>query len=148
MMRKAKAEDIDELNALCFRSKAVWGYDDAFMEACREELSLDQAEIETTEIAVIEADGKIVGMAQIEFDAEDVDLKRIFVDPAVLKSGLGSRLFAWAVETARGQGGMVMGVDADPFVAPFYRKMGMRDIGRSPSGSIPGRFLPRLALEL
>jgi hypothetical protein len=57
-MRKAKPEDIEALNALCFRSKAVWGYDDGFMEACREELSLEPAEIDTTEIAVIEAEEK------------------------------------------------------------------------------------------
>lgn len=32
--------------------------------------------------------------------------------------------------------------------APFYKKMGMHEIGHSPSGSIPGRFLPRFSLEL
>jgi hypothetical protein len=49
---------------------------------------------------------------------------------------------------ARVRGGRVMGVDADPFAAPFYKRMGMREIGVSPSGSIPGRFLPRLSIEL
>ena len=37
---------------------------------------------------------------------------------------------------------------ADPFAAPFYRRMGMADVGMAPSGSIPGRMLPRLAMPL
>jgi N-acetylglutamate synthase-like GNAT family acetyltransferase len=147
-MRKAKPEDIEELNALCMRSKAVWGYDDAFMEACREELSLDPAEIGNTDIAIIETDGIIAGMVQIEVDRDEVELKRIFVDPSTLKSGIGRELFVWAVDMARSRGGRVMDVDADPFAAPFYRRMGMREIGVSPSGSVPGRFLPRLSMDL
>jgi N-acetylglutamate synthase-like GNAT family acetyltransferase len=147
-MRKAKPEDIEALNALCFRSKAVWGYDDGFMEACREELSLEPAEIDTTEIAVIEAEGKIIGMAQVETDGGEAELKRIFVDPDTLQSGIGRKLFEWAVDRARDHGFRAMGVDADPNAAPFYQKMGMREIGVSPSGSIPGRFLPRLSIDL
>jgi N-acetylglutamate synthase-like GNAT family acetyltransferase len=148
MMRKAETDDIEELNALCMRSKAAWGYDDAFMEACREELSLDPAEIESTEIAVIEADGKIIGMVQVAIGEGIAELAKIFVEPDTLQSGIGRKLFEWAVDAARAHGVRTMGVDADPNAAPFYRKMGMRDVGVSPSGSIPDRFLPRLSIAL
>lgn len=148
ILRKAEATDIDELNALCMRSKAVWGYDDAFMEACREELSLVPAEIATTEITVIEADGKLVGMVQVMIDGEHAELKRIFVDPGAMQSGIGRKLFQWAVDKSRACGVRAVGVDADPNATPFYRRMGMHEIGVSPSGSIPERFLPRLSLEL
>jgi hypothetical protein len=35
--------------------------------------------------------------------------------------------------------------DSDRHAEGFYRAMGMRRIGEAPSGSIPGRMLPRLA---
>jgi len=34
-------DELPGLSDLCFRSKAVWGYDKEFMEACRGELSFD-----------------------------------------------------------------------------------------------------------
>jgi hypothetical protein len=41
-----------------------------------------------------------------------------------------------------------MTIEADPDAAPFYRHLGARDIGLAPSGSIAGRVLPKLALDL
>jgi hypothetical protein len=55
-----RAPTIDELSGLsdlCFRSKAVWGYDEEFMEACRGELSFEPRDLELTPIAVAEHDG-------------------------------------------------------------------------------------------
>ena len=39
-------------------------------------------------------------------------------------------------------------IEADPDAAPFYRRMGAQDVGLAPSGSIPGRMLPKLVKEL
>ena len=41
-----------------------------------------------------------------------------------------------------------MTIEADPDAAPFYRRIGARDVGTAPSGSIPGRELPLLELVL
>jgi hypothetical protein len=38
IIRPAQADEVEALTALALRSKAHWGYDDAFMEACRAEL--------------------------------------------------------------------------------------------------------------
>ncbi|MBX2805783.1 MAG: GNAT family N-acetyltransferase [Hyphomicrobiales bacterium] len=148
IMRKAETGDIEALNALCMRSKAVWGYDDAFMRACHKELLLTPGEIESTDIIVVETDEKIVGMAQIGIEGNIAELEKMFVDPDALRSGIGRKLFEWAMQKARACGCHAMQLDADPNAAPFYRKTGMRDIGRNPSGSIPGRFLPRLSVNL
>jgi hypothetical protein len=34
------------------------------------------------------------------------------------------------------------------FAAPFYRRMGAYDVGQAPSGSVPGRMLPKLVMNL
>nr|WP_211354784.1 hypothetical protein [Stackebrandtia albiflava] len=38
--------------------------------------------------------------------------------------------------------------DADPGAEPFYRRMGAVRIGEAPSGSVPGRVLPRMTVRL
>ena len=43
-LRPARPDEADLLTELCLRSKAVWGYDDAFMRACRAELTLSPAD--------------------------------------------------------------------------------------------------------
>ena len=52
------------------------------------------------------------------------------------------------VEAAVNRGAKVMMIDADPGAADFYRRMGAVDDGVIASTVIPGRFLPRLKLEL
>lgn len=43
---------------------------------------------------------------------------------------------------------MLTGKSADAFAVAFYEAMGMRITGESPSGSIPGRMLPRMERRL
>ena len=41
-----------------------------------------------------------------------------------------------------------MTVQSDPHAEGFYRAMGMERVGEVPSGSIPGRVLPKLRITL
>jgi hypothetical protein len=43
---------------------------------------------------------------------------------------------------------VTMMIEADPDAAGFYRLMGAADDGIAPSGSIRGRLLPRLRVQL
>ena len=78
----------------------------------------------------------------------DADLQKLFVEPAALRGGVGKALFGWAIDAAREMGASRMIIEADPDAAPFYRRLGARDIGYAPSGSIAGRMLPKLGLDL
>ena len=148
IVRPPAVEELPALSALCFRSKAVWGYDKDFMEACRKELSIEPADLRSTSIAVAERDGKLIGVGQIKVVGSDADLLKLFVEPTVVRRGIGSTLFAWATDLATSQGANRLLIEADPDAAPFYRRMGARDIGLAPSGSIPGRMLPKLVKDL
>jgi len=87
-------------------------------------------------------------MVQMTVDGDEAELSKLFVDPLRLQTGVGTVLFNWASETARSLGVRRLTIDADPGAAEFYRRMGARDAGSAPSGSIPGRMLPRLQLGL
>ncbi|MDZ4869600.1 MAG: GNAT family N-acetyltransferase [Alphaproteobacteria bacterium] len=148
VLRAPRAAELTALTDLCLRSKAVWGYDRAFMEACRVELTLTQEDLRETVLQVAERDGAIVGMAQISAEGGTGYLDKLFIEPGQLRAGAGRTLFAWARTAAAKLGATRLVIEADPDAAPFYRRMGARDDGTAPSGSIPGRVLPRLVLPL
>jgi GNAT superfamily N-acetyltransferase len=75
-------------------------------------------------------------------------LLKLFVEPEVLRKETGKALFTWATDIARRMGAHRMIIAVDPNAAPFYRRMGARDAGTAPSGSIPGRMLPKLAFDV
>jgi GNAT superfamily N-acetyltransferase len=118
------------------------------MNACRAELTLTLQDLETSHLQVAEANGVVAGIAQVALDGDDAHLEKLFVEPTVLRTGAGRQLFAWATGVARELGASTLVIDSDPGAAAFYRRMGAVDDGVVASGSIPGRFLPRLRLAL
>jgi GNAT superfamily N-acetyltransferase len=150
-LRPAQPGEAGALSALAMRSKAHWGYDDAFLEASRPELSLapdDVGALRAT-VAVDLADDRPLGFYTLVGDTEDdAALGHLFVDPVAMGTGVGSALFAHAVATARSLGLTRFRVDADPDAAGFYERMGAVPDGEVPSGSIPNRTLPRFRVEL
>ena len=147
-LRDIRQDELPNLLELCLRSKAVWGYDDAFMTACRTELALHPDELLSTHLQVAERHTTVVGLAQVKVAGKDADLLKLFVEPAQLRSGVGRLLFKWAAARARGLGAVRMIIEADPGAAPFYERMGARYAGFASSKSIPGRMLPRMQMEL
>jgi len=147
-LRSACDADLAALSDLCFRSKAVWGYDAAFMEACRAELTLAPCDLLESSVQVAESSGRIVGVVQVAVTGSEGSLEKLFVAPDAMRTGAGRLLFVWAVETARKQGAHTLTIDSDPGAADFYRRMGAHDAGVAPSGSVAGRWLPRLVFDL
>ena len=143
-LRAAQPGDADHLTGLALRSKAHWGYDEAFIEACRAELTITPERIAAETIVVAEVEGDVVGfMAVVDGSLED-----LFTEPAHIGTGVGSALLAAAVEAAAGDGYDSLSIEADPNAADWYRAKGAIDVGTVASGSIPGRILPLLALPI
>jgi len=147
-LRNALQDELSSLSALCLRSKAHWGYDEAFITACRAELTLHPDELDTTSLRVAERDAAVAGLAQVKVVGPDAELLKLFIEPALLGSGIGRLLFEWATAKARDLGATRMTIDADPGAAPFYERMGAHHAGFAPSESIPGRMLPRMLMQL
>lgn len=148
VIRRARPGEAQALTDLSMRSKAHWGYDKAFMDACLEELTVQPGRIETGEIWVAESGGEIVGVLEVIPEDEVAEVFLCFVDPSAMGSGIGRMLWAKAEDIARSRRLTEMGVDSDPNAEGFYQAMGAITVGRAPSGSIPGRMLPRLAKSL
>lgn len=147
-LRPAHPDEAGLLTELCLRSKAVWGYDEAFMQACRAELTLSPADVAGGLLQVAVEGDAITGVVQVAIDGENADLAKLFIAPSTIRAGVGRVLFEWATSVARERGARWLWIEADPDAAGFYRRMGAVDDGIAPSGSIPGRVLPRLKLRL
>ena len=147
-IRDARAEDAGELTELALRSKAHWGYDAEFIEACRPELTVSRDRVLEETIRVAEREGSIVGFASVRGSDAGWELLDLFVEPEHIGSGVGRALWDDAVSIARLGNGLTLRIEADPNAEPWYRRRGAVTVGEIPSGSIPGRTLPLLEYDL
>ncbi|WP_406198688.1 GNAT family N-acetyltransferase [Kitasatospora sp. NBC_01560] len=147
-IRPARPDEAEPLSSLALRSKGHWGYDEAFLAACREELTLDAAGIERGRTAVAEDGDRVLGFVTLVGVPPQGELGMLFVEPDAIGRGVGRLL----VEDLRGRAAALgfrrLTIDADPNAEPFYLAMGAKRIGSAPSESIPGRELPLLALDI
>jgi len=147
-IRPAAAGAAAAVSALAMRSKAHWGYDDEFLEACRAELTYSEADCVSGDLYVADAGAVVAGLFLLRGAAPDGELHAIFVDPPWIGTGLGGALITHALDLARSRGIIRVSVDSDPDAEPFYLHHGARRVGEIASGSIPGRVLPHLVFEL
>ena len=147
-IRRARSDEADFLTELSMRSKRSNGYDAAFMEACREELTVTASRLEQGEYWVAQSD-VVCGLACL-LDGGDGygEVHAFFIDPDVQRQGIGRALWLKLVERAKARGIGVLSLDADPTAVPFYRALGFVEVGKAPSGSIEGRTLPRMEIRL
>ncbi len=148
-IRQALPSEVEYLSELAFRSKSYWGYSDQFMQACRQELTVDEDYIENNPTFVIEDAGNTVGFYSLErISASEVELSFLFVDPTFIGKGYGRRLMMHAQEEARHLGYSKMMIQGDPNAERFYRSAGGSVVGTRKSASIPNRELPIFCINL
>lgn len=148
-IRPARPDEVEALTSLTLRSKAYWGYDEAFMAACREELTITPNYLEANPTFVLEDAGRAVGLYTLESmeKDEDVELGMLFIDPDEIGSGHGGQLFAHARGKAAALGYRTMWIQSDPDAEGFYRSQGAVTMGHKESRSLPGRMLPWMRIE-
>jgi GNAT superfamily N-acetyltransferase len=120
-LRPAAPDDYERVRELTFESKAHWGYDRDFVRRWAEGLGFEDEE----EPWVVELDGAIVAWAGLVPPADGVAvLDDLWVDPAAIGRGLGSRLFRLAADRARELGAERLEWGAEPNAVGFYEKLG------------------------
>jgi GNAT superfamily N-acetyltransferase len=142
-IRAAQAADRERLRELTFEAKAHWGYDRDFVRRWADGLSFE----DDCERWVAEADGELVAWAALIPPRDGVAvLDDLWVDPARLRHGIGSRLFRFAEERARELGAARLEWGAEPNAVGFYEKVGGRFLRDHVTEW--GRVAPWMGLEL
>lgn len=118
------------------------------MAACRDELTLTEADLDNDKVIVAQDQRGLAGIAQVSNDQAGCYLEKLFVDTDRIGEGVGKELYNWSLAAAREFGAKELIVEADPDAAPFYERMGCKKNGLAKSGSVSGRSLPRYVHKL
>lgn len=148
IIRSARAGEENVLTAIVRRSKASWGYDAAFMDRYRAELTVTAAHINDGHLLVAVVDTVLAGMVRWESAPPIAELTDLWVDPPFLGHGLGRLLLETAADSAQLEGISHFAFDADPHAEAFYLHLGAIRVGDTISERTPGRILPRMELNL
>jgi GNAT superfamily N-acetyltransferase len=130
------------LSELARAAKAFWGYDQAFIESCRAELTFSPEDVARRHLVVAELGGLVAGFYTLDGKPPAGELGNMWVTPSKIGTGLGRVMWHDAMAAAAAAGFEYLDIDAEPNAEGFYRKMGAQRIGETPSASIPGRMLP------
>jgi GNAT superfamily N-acetyltransferase len=146
-LRLAHPGEEQELTELIIRSKASWGYDEAFMASCQAELKVSSEDVLAGRVTVAVAAGPLstLGLYVLNLDLADPELISLFVDPQAMGAGVGGLLLADALARANQAGVELLLIESDPNAEPFYIGQGAVRTGQRRSGST-GRLLPLLAI--
>ena len=151
IIREADAGEAGLLSELAMRSKAHWGYTQAFLDACRAELSVDASRIGSEDYRCFVAidNDSIAGFYTVEDMSEGVwELGALFVDPAHIGTGIGRSLVRHALGLLSECDAVRLIIQGDPNAMDFYRAAGARQVGTRESGSVPGRHLPLFEIDI
>jgi GNAT superfamily N-acetyltransferase len=143
LVRAVVPADHARLRELTLESKAHWGYDRDFVRGWAENLSFDSDQ----ERWVVELEGSIVAWAALIPPADGIAvLDDLWVDPAWIGRGLGTRLFRLAADRARELGADRLEWGAEPNAIGFYEKLGGRKLRDHVTEW--GRVAPWMGLQL
>lgn len=148
-IRPARADDADALTLIAACAKRANGYDDAFMAACADEMRVTTALLNTHQYWVAESH-EPCGFICLEVDPDRVTglIGALYIAPDWQRRGIGKLLWRTAEGSAKDMGLTGLHLDADPNAEAFYLSLGFSTIGRVPSGSIAGRTLPHMQIDL
>jgi GNAT superfamily N-acetyltransferase len=148
-IRPAHPDEAALITTLMRRSKAHWGYDAEFLALVMPEMYISIEQIASAAGFYVHEDGSgyVVGFYHLSVNEKGLRLEDLFIDPEVIGSGYGKRLWDHAVETAKRLGYTAFTLEADPNAETFYLKMGAVRIGTRES-HIPGRYLPQMKYSI
>jgi GNAT superfamily N-acetyltransferase len=135
------------LTELSLRAKAHWGYDAAFLESARANLTIDAETIRSAHIYVLERDGATIGFYGLLGDPPQGRLEWMFLEPEAIGRGYGRWMWNDAMQRANEGGFRELLIESDRFAEAFYRAMGATRIGATPS-PVDGEPLPLFRIEL
>ena len=150
IIRQALASDADHLTSLARAAKRYWNYPEHWLAAWESSLTITPDFIAHHPIFVADEDHQILGFYALTQDGSDWFLEHCWVRPESIGTGIGRQLFEHAIETARAARITSLLIDADPFAAPFYERMGACQTGTIPAPvpEQPERTLPRLRFQV
>jgi GNAT superfamily N-acetyltransferase len=131
--------DAARLREIAYAAKAHWGYDERLVREWADSIDVDDGRM-----VLVEDDA---AWASLVPRGEVCVLEDLWVEPAAMGRGLGTKLFRRAEELARELGAARLEWEAEPNAIGFYEKLGARYL-RDGEPSEWGRVLPVMGVSL
>jgi GNAT superfamily N-acetyltransferase len=149
-IRRAMPEDAERLSAIARAAKAHWGYPPAWLTAWDPILRVTPEYLQHQLVFVGARGSELIGFYALEQRGERWSLEHLWVGPGRHGRGAGRRLFAHALGRVREIRPGVVVIEADPFAAGFYARMGARQTGTvaAPVEGDSSRRLPVFEVEV
>ena len=145
-IRRARPAEGEILTRIAHAAKRHWGYSEEWIRLWRKDLSVDQTFIRGNRVFVATVVDEPVAFYALTGSGREHELEHFWVDPEHMNKGIGRRLFAHAVKTARSSGADSIKIVSDPHAEGFYLQMGADRVGEHASQP-PGRMLPVLSVN-
>jgi GNAT superfamily N-acetyltransferase len=149
-MRQGLPVDSERLSQIARSAKAHWGYPEAWLAAWEPILRITPEYLQRQLVYVGTLGHEMVGFYALEQRGEGWSLEHFWVDPSWHGRGVGRRMYGHALDRVRAIRPGVMVIEADPYAAGFYARMGARQKGTVPAPveGDPDRTLPVFEVEV
>ena len=127
----AKSGEAFLLSEVAMRSKASLGHPSHWLELWRIELEVTEGDIKKESIfKAVDEQGQIMGFYRLSGRGEKLTLSGFWVLPDQMHQGVGSALYQHMLKRAKELKTSSIEWESDPQAAPFYLKMGAKEIGK------------------
>jgi GNAT superfamily N-acetyltransferase len=149
-MRRAQPGDSERLSQIARAAKAHWGYPEAWLTAWEPVLRIKPEYVQHQLVYVGALGHEMVGFYALEQREDRWSLEHFWVDPRWHGRGVGRCMYRHALDRVRAVQPGVVVIEADPYAAGFYARMGARQTGTVPAPveGDPGRTLPVFEVEV
>ena len=146
-IRPAGEDEGEQLREIAVAAKSHWGYDLDRVRQWAAAGDFSPRSLRHREIYVADVSGRPIGWMALQPRNDVCWLDDLWVEPAWIGKGIGSRLFDHAVRRALHLGATRVEWEAEPKAVGFYEKMGGRYV-RDSEPNQWGRVIPVMAMEL
>lgn len=150
-IRSALPEEAEELSELAWRSKEYMEYSPKMLRSYSDFLNISEEFIENNATFVLENEenNEIAGFYSIEKIEDKWWLRKIWVSPEYIGTGVGGALYLHACETAETMGVAELYAFCDFDAVEFYLHMGAEEIGETEykMGTVTRKF-PTFRIKL
>jgi GNAT superfamily N-acetyltransferase len=149
-IRRALSGDSERLTQIASAAKAHWGYPETWLAAWKPMLRITPEYTEGQLVYVGAVGPELVGFYALEPRDDRWSLEHFWVDPRWHGRGVGRHMYVHAVDQVRTIRPGVLVIEADPYAAAFYARMGARQTGTVPAPfeGDPDRILPVFEVEV
>ncbi len=147
-LRNAGPGDASQVSHVARAAKAYWGYPTGWLETWADDLTVSSDYLLRHRAFVATRDDEVIGVCVLEDRQDGWALEHVWVLPDAHGRGVGRALVGHALRVAHEARPGRVRVVSDPFAAPFYLRLGARQIGEvpAPMPGAPGRTLPLMEL--